>query len=94
MIEAGNASLQTGLFGTALKASEYATEGVPLISEREIREGFFDVTRETPLVNAATIVRLPKFVLREGDIVFGRRRFKSFAPKWVRPHYQLSRSRN
>ena len=36
LIKSENASLQTGPFGTALKASEYATEGVPLISVREL----------------------------------------------------------
>jgi type I restriction enzyme S subunit len=73
LINSGNASLQTGPFGTALKAAEYAAEGVPLISVREIRHGYFELTEHTPFVNEKTLERLPKFILRQGDIVFGRK---------------------
>lgn len=68
------ASIKTGPFGTLLKASEYATgEGVPLISVGEIREGFFRVTGNTPRVSETVTKRLPQYVLRTGDIVFGRK---------------------
>lgn len=73
LIENGKASLQTGPFGTALKASEYSKRGVPLISVGEIREGYLQITEDTPRVDKATTQRLPKFVLHEGDIVFGRK---------------------
>jgi type I restriction enzyme S subunit len=73
LIESGSAALQTGPFGTALKASEYTEHGVPVISVGEIREGYFDVSKDTPRVGAKTIERLPRFVLRTGDIVFGRK---------------------
>ena len=73
LMNAGHASLQTGPFGTALKAAEYAAEGVPLISVREIRHGYFKLTEHTPFVNEKTLNRLPKFILRQGDIVFGRK---------------------
>ena len=54
LMNAGHASLQTGPFGTALKAAEYAAEGVPLISVREIRHGYFKLTEHTPFVNEKT----------------------------------------
>ena len=68
------ASIITGPFGTLLKASEYGgAEGVPLISVGEIREGFLRVTDETPTVSEIVTKRLPQYLLREGDIVFGRK---------------------
>jgi type I restriction enzyme, S subunit len=73
LIEAGEVHLQTGPFGTALKAAEYSDEGVPLISVGEIRQGYFEVGEKTPRVGKKTIERLPKFVLEIGDIVFGRK---------------------
>src|SRR4051812_19015611 len=73
LISAGEAHLQTGPFGTALKAAEYSTTGVPLISVREIREGHFAIGEDTPRVSEETVKRLPKFVLEAGDIVFGRK---------------------
>ena len=73
LIKSGYAELQTGPFGTVLKAAEYVKTGVPLISVREIRYGYFDISDETPRVNAQTLERLPKYILKEGDIVFGRK---------------------
>jgi type I restriction enzyme S subunit len=73
LIENKKAFLQTGPFGTALKASEYSKSGVPLISVREIRNGFIQIGNETPRVDEYTTNRLPKFVLKKGDIVFGRK---------------------
>jgi type I restriction enzyme, S subunit len=68
------ASVQTGPFGTLLKASEYSESGgVPLISVGEIRQGFLRVTEHTPRVSQATTRRLPQYVLKTGDIVFGRK---------------------
>ncbi|GAA5483854.1 restriction endonuclease subunit S [Haloferula sargassicola] len=68
------ASIKTGPFGTLLKASEYTDgEGVPVISVGEIREGFLRVSDETPRVCEAVTKRLPQYLLRQGDIVFGRK---------------------
>ena len=68
------ATIRTGPFGTLLKASEYSeTEGVPLISVGEIREGYLKVTERTPHVSVLVTKRLPQYLLREGDIVFGRK---------------------
>ena len=73
LIQQGQAVLQTGPFGTALKADEYTTAGVPLISVREIRDGFIQIEESTPRVDESVITRLPKFVLKKGDIVFARK---------------------
>lgn len=66
-------SVKTGPFGTTLKASEYAIEGVPLISVREIIRGGFHVDAKTPRISSKTIERLPEYLLREDDIVFARK---------------------
>lgn len=68
------ATIKTGPFGTLLKASEYSEgDGVPLISVSEIREGFLRVNDGTPRVSETVTRRLPQYVLRSGDIVFGRK---------------------
>lgn len=68
------AVIQTGPFGTLLKAAEYSgADGVPLISVGEIREGFLRITDQTPKVPDKVIRRLPQYVLKKGDIVFGRK---------------------
>ena len=67
-------TVRTGPFGTLLKASEYSeTEGVPLISVGEIREGYFRITDDTPRVSDTITRRLPQYILKKGDIVFGRK---------------------
>jgi len=66
-------SVKTGPFGTALKASEYSTEGVPLISVREIGFGSLIVNHSTPRVPPEVTQRLPDYLLKVGDIVFGRK---------------------
>jgi type I restriction enzyme, S subunit len=68
------ATIKTGPFGTLLKASEYSEgDGVPLISVGEIRAGFLKITDQTPRVPEGVIRRLPQYVLKKGDIVFGRK---------------------
>ena len=67
-------TIKTGPFGTLLKASEYCEyEGVPMISVGEIRDGYLAVTEKTPKIPADIVRRLPQFVLRTDDIVFGRK---------------------
>lgn len=66
--------ITTGPFGTLLKASEYsASDGVPLISVGEVGAGCFSVSEKTPRVPPEVVRRLPQYVLRKGDIVFGRK---------------------
>ena len=67
------ATIKTGPFGTLLKASEYSPNGVPLISVGEIRQGFLHISDTTPRVSAIVTKRLPQYLLRAGDIVFGRK---------------------
>lgn len=72
LVESDEASLQTGPFGTQLKASEYAKEGIPVINVRNI--GYGSVTDEKlEYVNNTTAERLRVHRLRENDIVFGRK---------------------
>ncbi|MFH5803198.1 restriction endonuclease subunit S [Alienimonas sp. DA493] len=73
MIAEFGGDITTGPFGTLLKASEYTEDGVPLISAGEIRKGFISVKKHTPRVNVSVTSRMPQYVLREGDIVFGRK---------------------
>jgi len=52
-------TIQTGPFGTLLKASEYSTEGRPLISVGEIKEGFIEIDKDTPRIPPTVLQRLP-----------------------------------
>jgi type I restriction enzyme, S subunit len=66
--------IKTGPFGTLLKADEYSgRNGTPLISVREVGQGILRVDEGTPLVPPSVVRRLPEYVLRAGDIVFGRK---------------------
>jgi type I restriction enzyme S subunit len=67
------ATIKTGPFGTLLKASEYSPSGVPLISVGEIRQGFIRISDSTPRVSPTVTKRLPQYLLKTGDIVFGRK---------------------
>jgi restriction endonuclease S subunit/predicted GIY-YIG superfamily endonuclease len=73
LVTEGSANYQTGPFGTVLKASEFSKEGVPLISVGEIREGYIQILSSTPRVCERITTKLPKYILEEEDIVFGRK---------------------
>lgn len=73
LIASKGGSIKTGPFGTVLKAHEYTTAGVPLISVGEIGYGTFRISEKTPRVSQPVLDRLPEYVLRKGDIVFGRK---------------------
>lgn len=72
LVKKGEASLQTGPFGTQLSAAEYVPEGIPVINVRNV--GFGDV-RDADLeyVSEAKGDQLHHHILRRGDIVFGRK---------------------
>ncbi len=71
-VSAGTVTLQTGPFGTQLKASHYATEGTPVINVRNI--GFGSLRGEKLEYLAPDRADEHKrHRLREGDIVFGRK---------------------
>ena len=73
LIDAFGGSIKTGPFGTSLKASEYSDDGVPLISVREVGYGNLRLDEKTPRVGEDVVSRLPEYILKEGDIVFGRK---------------------
>jgi type I restriction enzyme, S subunit len=78
-------SIKTGPFGTVLKACEYSNSGVPLISASEVGNGVLQIHERTPRVDAVVVDRLPEYVLRLGDIVFGRKGAVNRSA-WVREH--------
>ena len=64
--------LQTGPFGTQLKASDYTAEGTPVINVRNI--GYGSLRPEKLEYLPDTVVsRLSRHILKERDIVFGRK---------------------
>lgn len=65
-------SISTGPFGSMLHKSDYVTEGVPLVNPINIVDGRIVPTNEKQ-IDEATATRLRSYVLREGDIVVGRR---------------------
>jgi len=73
LIDDFGGSIQTGPFGTVLQAAEYRSAGVPLISVRELVDGRIVIDERTPRVGNATLERLPTYILKVGDIVFGRK---------------------
>ncbi len=72
LVDDGYAEIRTGPFGTQLRASEYVKRGRPVLNVRNV--GFGDVRGDKlEYVDEATAARLSGHVLREGDIVFGRK---------------------
>ena len=72
LLKTGEAEVKTGPFGTQLKASDYVSEGTPVINVRNI--GFGNI-REDKLeyIGKETVQRLASHLLRPEDIVFGRK---------------------
>jgi type I restriction enzyme S subunit len=68
----GADGLQTGPFGSQLKANEYTPEGVPLVMPKDIREQEFveDSIARIPEIRARS---LSQHRVEPGDILFGRR---------------------
>ena len=73
LLDKTGGSIKTGPFGTKLKASEYTVTGVPVISVGEVGFGRLRVHHDTPRVDETVSSRLPEFLLKAGDIVFGRK---------------------
>ena len=72
LVDSAAADIQTGPFGTQLRASDYTHEGTPVINVRNI--GYGDLRAEQlEFVSEATTERLSAHVLSPGDIVFGRK---------------------
>jgi type I restriction enzyme S subunit len=64
--------VQTGPFGSLLHASDYITDGIPVVNPANLQGGRIAPDRRVT-VNEATRGRLGRYVLRPGDIVFARR---------------------
>jgi type I restriction enzyme S subunit len=73
LLDETGGSIKTGPFGTKLKASEYTATGVPVISVGEVGFGRLRVHHDTPRVDETVFSRMPEFLLKAGDIVFGRK---------------------
>ena len=70
--QSGEATLQTGPFGTQLKASEYTSAGTPVINVRNI--GFGDLRKDDlEYLPEGKAAKLWQHHLKTGDIVFGRK---------------------
>jgi len=73
LLDETGGSIKTGPFGTKLKASEYTATGVPVISVGEVGFGRLRIYHDTPRVDETVSSRMPEFLLKAGDIVFGRK---------------------
>lgn len=65
------ASVQTGPFGSQLHMSDYKSEGTPIITVEHLGENKI-IHNNLPLVSDEDKLRLIKYTLKEGDIVFSR----------------------
>ncbi|MGK2873815.1 MAG: restriction endonuclease subunit S [Alphaproteobacteria bacterium] len=65
-------AISTGPFGSLLHKSDYVSDGVPLVNPINIVDGLI-VPDPDKLIDSTTKQRLQSYVLREGDIVVGRR---------------------
>lgn len=72
LVDSGAADIQTGPFGTQLKASDYVEEGTPVINVRNIGYGGLK-PEKLEFVNEETAERLATHLLAPRDIVFGRK---------------------
>lgn len=72
LVADGQAEIRTGPFGTELRASDYTTNGVPVLNVRNLGYGG---VRLAILERVDDVVqkRLSGHLLTEGDIVFGRK---------------------
>lgn len=72
LIKSGEAKIQTGPFGTQLKASDYSDHGYPVINVRNV--GFGDIRTESlEFIDDRIAEKLPTHRLMQNDIVFGRK---------------------
>lgn len=71
-VDAGIAFIQTGPFGTQLKASEYVSDGIPVINVRNI--GYSDLRADKlEYITDTKAEQLSVHRLEPQDIVFGRK---------------------
>jgi type I restriction enzyme, S subunit len=65
------AESQTGPFGSQLHESDYVEKGTPIVTVEHLGEISF-TTQNLPFVSDSDVLRLSKYILQEGDIVFSR----------------------
>lgn len=65
------AEIQSGPFGTQLHKNEYVSEGIVMLNAKNIGNGVV-LTDSIDYVSEVVCRRLPRYVLNEGDILFGR----------------------
>ncbi len=65
------AEIQAGPFGTQLHKDEYVSSGVPMLNAKNVGNGTI-LTDSLDYVSEDVCKRLPRYVLKQGDILFGR----------------------
>jgi type I restriction enzyme, S subunit len=76
LIDEGVLTLQTGPFGTVLRASSYTDAGHPVVNPVNIDDGRLDVSGG-PFVPEDEWLRLSKYQMHRGDMIIGRKRHMS-----------------
>jgi len=71
-IDLGEIEIKTGPFGTQLHASDYVEKGTAVINVRNIGYGRIK-TDKLEYINEETVQRLSSHLLKQNDIVFGRK---------------------
>jgi len=72
LMATGALSLQTGPFGTVLKASAYKESGFPVINPVNMKDGVLYID-DGPFIGDEDWVRLEKYRMNTGDMVIGRK---------------------
>lgn len=72
LVDEGFADIRTGPFGTQLRASDYTDDGVPVLNVRNLGFGTLRLA-EIERVGDEVQARLSGHLLKEGDVVFGRK---------------------
>jgi type I restriction enzyme S subunit len=72
LIRENIAELQTGPFGTMLKAKEYVSNGIPIIAVKDIGDGVI-IHGSSPMITNDDASRLKRYKLESDDIAFGRK---------------------
>ena len=65
------ADVQTGPFGSQLHNEDYVSSGTPIVTVEHLGNRKF-TTQNLPMVSDADKIRLSKYSLKTGDIVFSR----------------------
>lgn len=72
LVDKSQAEIQTGPFGTQLRARDYVSDGVPVINVRNIGYGSL-LPEKLEFITEETSERLRAHWLKPNDIVFGRK---------------------